>query len=189
MMDELWSCLAGRRHVSLRRLLAPGPDEAALERIFAAAAQAPDHGVLLPWRFILIPGERRPELGRAFAEALAQRDPGADDDALAAAHDKAYHAPCLVVAVLVDDRAGAAVPVAEKLVSLGCAIQSMLLAAHALRFSSGLVSGLAMDTPVMRELLRLAPHEQAVCFLGFGTGSAARAPRERPAPDRFVSIL
>lgn len=189
MMDELWSCMAGRRHVTLRRLLAPGPDEAALEQVFAAAAQAADHGVLLPWRFILIPHERRPDLGRAFAEALAQRDPGADDAARAAAHEKAFHAPCLVAAVLVDDPAGAAVPVAEKLVSLGCAIQNMLLAAQALGFASGLASGLAMQSPGVRRLLRLVPHEQAVCFIGFGTGSAARAPRERPATGRFVSVL
>ena len=189
MMDELWSCLAGRRHVSLRRLLQPGPDEAALQRIFAAAAQAPDHGVLLPWRFILIPPERRADLGAAFAEALTLRDPSADDAACAAAREKAFHAPCLVAAVLVDHPDGAAVPVAEKLVSLGCAIQNMLLAAGALGFGSGLASGLAMESPAIQRLLRLAPHEQSVCFVGFGTGSAAKAPRERPAPARFVSVL
>lgn len=189
MMDELWSCLAGRRHVSLRRLLAPGPGDAALERIFAAAAQAPDHGVLLPWRFILISRERRPDLGRAFAEALAQRDPGADEAARAAAHEKAFHAPCLVAAVMVDDPAGAPVPVAEKLVSLGCAIQNMLLAAQALGFANGLASGLAMESAAMRRLLQLLPHEQAICFIGFGTGSAAKAPRERPASGRFVTVL
>jgi nitroreductase len=189
MMDELWTCLAGRRHVSLKRLLLPGPDEGALQRIFAAAAQAPDHGDLLPWRFILIPPERRPDLGAAFAEALALRDPGADEAARAAAREKAFHAPCLIVAVLVDDPAAAAVPAAEKLISLGCAIQNMLLAAQALGFGSGLASGLGMASPAMRQLLRLAPHEQAVCFIGFGTGNAAKAPRERPSPARFVSVL
>ncbi|MCA1248196.1 nitroreductase family protein [Massilia sp. MS-15] len=190
MMDKLWSCLAGRRHVSLRRLLAPGPDDAALERIFAAAAQAPDHGVLLPWRFILVSQERRPDLGRAFAEALAQRDPGADEAARAAAYEKAFHAPCLVAAVMVDDPAGATtVPVTEKLVSLGCAVQNMLLAAQAQGFASGLASGLAMESAAMRRLLYLLPHEQAICFIGFGTGGAAKAPRERPATGRFVTVL
>lgn len=188
MMDKLWTCIAGRRHVGLRRLLAPGPDEAALERIFAAAAQAPDHGVLLPWRFILIPDERRSDLGDSFVEALAQRDPRADAAACAAAHEKAFHAPCLVAAVLVDDP-GTQIPAAEKLVSLGCAIQNMLLAAQGLGFASGLASGLAMESPAMRRLLRLAPQEAAVCFIGIGTGSASRAPRERPATGRFVSIL
>lgn len=189
MVEELWSCMAGRRHVTLRRLLAPGPDETALERIFAGAAQAPDHGVLQPWRFILIPAERRPELGAAFAEALAQRDPGADEGARAAAHEKAFHAPCLVAAVLVDDPAAATVPVTEKLVSLGCAVQNTLLLAQALGFSSGLASGMALESGAMRRLLRLLPHEQAICFIGFGTGNAAKAPRTRPATGRFVSIL
>lgn len=189
MTDEPWAGLAARRHVPLRRLAAPGPDEAALERIFVAAAQAPDHGLLLPWRFILIPQERRPDLGRVFAQALVWRDAGADDAAQAAAHDKAFHAPCLLAAVLADDPAAPPIPVAEKLVSLGCAIQNMLLAAQALHFGSGLASGAAMDAPGMRRLLRLAPHEQAICFIGFGTGIAAKAPRVRPAPARFVSVL
>ena len=51
---DLWGLLAARRHVGLRRLVAPGPDDAALARILGAAAQAPDHGLLRPWRFVQI---------------------------------------------------------------------------------------------------------------------------------------
>ncbi len=188
MINETSAILTARRHVSLRRLAAPGPDAAALEQIFRAAAQAPDHGVLLPWRFILIPQERRQDLADVFVEALVERDPLAGKEACEAAAKKAFHAPCLVAAVLVDET-GTGIPVTEKLVSLGCAIQNMLVAAQALGFGSGLASGAAMNVAGMRRLLRLAPHEQAVCFIGFGTGYAARAPRERPLPGLFVSHL
>jgi hypothetical protein len=39
MNDELLHLLALRRNVGLRRLLAPGPDDTALQRILEAAAQ------------------------------------------------------------------------------------------------------------------------------------------------------
>jgi len=192
MNDDLWTTLAGRRHVGLRRLQAPGPDAAALARMMEAAAQAPDHGCLLPWRFVLIPQARRDDLGAVFEEALVRRDPAADAAARTSAREKAFHAPCLLVAVLVD-APGTAIPVEEKLVSLGCALQNVLLAARALGFASGLASGRALDTPAMRRLLALEPHERAVCFIGIGTGDAKvganKTPRMRPQPGQFFSRL
>jgi len=188
MNDNLWELLPARRHVGLRRLLAPGPDDAALERILHAAAQAPDHGLLRPWRFVLIPQDRRADLGAAFEDALVRRDPSADAAARAAARDKAQHAPCLLVAILIDAPA-TPIPTAEKLVSLGCAIQNMLLAAQALEFASGLVSGGALDAPAMRRLLRLEAHERAICFIGLGTAASAKPPRQRPLPEQFFTRL
>ncbi len=188
MTDDLWELLPARRHSGLRRLAAPGPDAAALERILHAAAQAPDHGLLRPWRFVLVPQARRADLGAVFEEALARRDPGADAAARATAREKAQHAPCLLVAILVDAPA-TPIPTAEKLVSLGCAVQNMLLAAQALGFGSGLASGAALATPGMRDLLRLDAHEQAVCFVGFGTATNTKAGRVRPQPGQFFSSL
>jgi nitroreductase len=188
MNDDLWNTLAARRHVGLRRLQAPGPDDGALARMMEAAAQAPDHGCLLPWRFVLVPTERRDDLGAVFEDALVQRDPSADDDARAAAREKAFHAPCLLVAVLVD-APGTPIPAEEKLISLGCALQNVLLAAQALGFASGLASGGALDMPAMRRLLDLGAHERAVCFIGIGTGEPKKTPRVRPQPGQFFKTL
>lgn len=188
MTESLWPLLAARRHVAPRRLAAPGPDDATLARIVGAAAHAPDHGQLRPWRFVLVPDGKRGELGAVFAEALAARDPAADEEARAAAHGKAFHAPCLLVAVL-DGAPAGSVTTEEKLVSLGCAIQNVLLAAKALGFDSGLVSGAALQAQGMRGLLRLAPHERAICFLALGTAGATRPPRQRPDVTAFFSTL
>ena len=44
-----------------------------------AAAAAPDHRQLLPWRFVLVPDGQRAALGAVFAQALAERgDPRFD---------------------------------------------------------------------------------------------------------------
>ena len=77
MNDELWELLAARRNLGLRRLEAPGPDDDSLRRLLLAAAQAPDHGQLHPWRFIQIPQERRPDLGQVLVEVLAEHRPEA----------------------------------------------------------------------------------------------------------------
>lgn len=187
--NDFWRVLAARRNHTLRRLVAPGPDAATLALIVEAAAHAPDHGLLRPWRFVLIPPERRADLGDVFAEALRQRDPGCDEEALGTARDKAQRAPCLLVAVLRDEPAAPGIPRHEKLVSLGCAIQNMLVAAQSLGFDSGLASGAAMDVAGMRSLLRLAPHEQAICFVGFGTSAKPKPPRPRPNAADFLSSL
>jgi nitroreductase len=189
MNDELLHLLALRRNVGLRRLLAPGPDDTALQRILEAAAQAPDHGVILPWRFILIPLHRRKDLGSVFVEALLQREPDADEAARVAAREKAFHAPCLLVAILDTNPAAGPIPTEEKLISLGCAIQNMLLAAQTLHFASGLASGGTLNSPGMRDMLRLTVHERAICFIGFGTASSMKAPRQRPHPRQFFSLL
>lgn len=186
---EFWTALAARRNHTLRRLVAPGPDAAQLDRIVAAGAHAPDHGLLRPWRFVLIPGEKRADLGEVFAQALLQRDPACGDEALATARDKAQRSPCLLVAVLRDDPGQRAIPRHEKLVSLGCAIQNMLVASQSLGFDSGLASGAAMDAAGMRALLRLQECEQAICFIGFGTSSKPKPPRPRPDPADYLSIL
>ena len=78
---------------------------------------------------------------------------------------------------------------AERFVSLGCALQNMLLMAHAQGFGAGLVSGQAMQSVALRTLFGLEAHEQAVCFIVTGTIKTAKASRNRPSPDEFVRTL
>lgn len=187
--DELWSVLAARRNISLRRLHAPGPDEESLQRICEAAGHAPDHAKLRSWRFIMIPTHKRSELGMAFVDALAQREPAYDEQARKAAYDKAFHAPCLLVAILRDAMECPDTPSSERLISLGCAIQNMLTAAQALGLASGLASSASLAAPGMRRVLGLGPAEQAVCFIGFGTTEKIATPRPRPQPTQYVTVL
>lgn len=187
--DELGSVLAARRNTSLRRLHAPGPDEESLQRIFEAAGHAPDHAKQRSWRLIMIPTDKRSELGMAFVDALEQREPVLDKHASKAAYDKAFHAPCLLVAILRDDPALSDVPPAERLIALGCAIQNMLTAAQALGIASSLASGVSLAASSMRRLLGLQSGEQAVCFIGFGTAERVKAPRPRPQPAQYLTVL
>ena len=70
----------GRTHISPKRLGEPGPSKAQVEIILNAAGAAPDHGRLLPWRFIEIQAPSRDRLGEVFANCLIDRDKNATEE-------------------------------------------------------------------------------------------------------------
>lgn len=178
-----------RQNISPRRLVAPGPSAEQAHDLFLAAAAAPDHGEIRPWRLVLVPPDKRPLLADVFAQALVDRDAAATEQQVAAARDKAYRAPFLALAIA---RLGPAEPdidPLERLVSLGAAIQNMLLCAHSMGFGSGLTSGQAMRAEPLRQLFALSQGEQAVCCVNVGTVSKRKPARVRPAPEDLVGSL
>lgn len=187
--DAARALISSRQNVSPKRLLAPGPSPSQVQDLLHAAAAAPDHGVLRPWRFVIVPADKRALLGDAFAAALTDRDPAATPDEIAAAREKAHRAPFLMLAIarLGPDDAG--IPDAERLVSLGCAIQNILLCAHAIGFGAGLTSGQAMRSPRLRGLFKLAEGELPVCCINVGTVEKWKRQRPRPMPEEFCSTL
>lgn len=181
--------IQARRTVLPKRLVAPGPDAAQRQAILAAATAAPDHGQLLPWRFVIVPPHARAALAEVFAEALRERDPGATTDQQDQAREKAYRAPWLLLAVVDGARGDPSIGLLERVVSAGCAVQNMLLMATALGFGSALTSGKAMSSTALRRLFGLGEAEQALCFVSVGTVAASRPPRARPAVADCVSTL
>jgi nitroreductase len=178
-----------RQTVSPRRLSAPGPTDKQLERMLHAAAAAPDHGLLVPWRFVLVPVDKRHLLGEVFALALIDRDPTATLEQIEDARVKAYRAPMLMLAVARLGTEEPNTPPLERMVSLGCAIQNILLSAQSMGFGSGLTSGRAMNSARMRVLFSLCDGEEAVCFINIGTVIKSKPPRMRPTLERFISKL
>jgi nitroreductase len=187
--DWARTLIHSRQTVLPKRLVDPGPDTAQQRALFEAAAAAPDHEQRLPWRFVIVPREQRARLAEVFAQALLDRDAQATHEQVAAAREKAHRAPLLMLAIARLDEADTDVPAAERWVSLGCAIQNLLLCAHAMGFGAALTSGQALRSPRLRALFALAPGEQPACFVNVGTVSQRKPMRARPDPDRFVSTL
>lgn len=188
-----------RSNVGPKRLLAPGPDDAQLAAILGAACAAPDHGRLRPWRFVLVAPDKRALLAQAFVDALCERDADATEAQCAQAAEKAFRAPVLVVAIARlatasqadagPSTAGTPVHDHERLIALGCAIQNILLSAHARGFGAGLTSGQAMHSRALRHLLALNDGEHAVCCINLGTVSTHRAALPRaPLGDSLGSL-
>ena len=63
-----------RQHIGPKHLTEPGPSRDLLLRLLEAAAAAPDHAQLRPWRFVAFGAQSRDKLAAAFADALLERD-------------------------------------------------------------------------------------------------------------------
>lgn len=182
--------IGSRRNVSAKRLVAPGPSAQELDALLQLAAAAPDHGQLTPWRFVQVPVEQRHRLAEVFADALVERDPAATAEQVQGARDKAHRSPLLLVAVACLGARDPDIAAAERMVSLGAAIQNLLLGAHALGYGAGLTSGQAMASPRLRTLLQLAETDQPVCCVNIGTAMGNKPPtRARPTPAEFTRTL
>jgi nitroreductase len=182
--------IISRRNTSPKRLQSPGPGKDQLRALLELAAAAPDHGRLTPWRFIQIEAAQRQALGEVFALALIDRDPGATLAQIEAAREKAQRAPLLLVAVARLGAAEPATPVLERMVSMGAAIQNLLLGAHAMGFGAGLTSGQAMSSARLRELCGLTAGEVPVCCVNIGTVTERKASQNpRPRLEDIVSVL
>lgn len=200
--DFTHTLIHSRQNVSPKRLVAPAPEGPQLARILEAAAAAPDHGQLRPWRLVLVPQEKRELLAQAFVTALQERDAQATPEQRDSAREKAFRAPVLVLVVArlgppADEADGThnpgalGTPVhdAERLVSVGCAIQNILLCAHAAGFGSGLTSGQAMHSQALRTLFALESCEQAVCCINLGSVSQHKPRAGRPVLADFLATL
>ncbi len=181
--------MQSRQTILPKRLVVPGPDENQLGMILNAAASAPDHGQILPWRFVLVPEAARDRLADVFGAALIERDAAATPEQVAQAQEKAYRAPLLMLVVVNGARGDPEIDLHERIVSAGCAVQNMLLMATALGYGSALTSGKALKSGGLRALFGLADGDHALCFVSIGTVKSRKGERLRPAAADYVSTL
>ena len=181
--------ITSRQNILPKRLADPGPTPEQVDAMFCCAAAAPDHGMVMPWRFVVVPLDKRAELAEAFGQALRDRDATATAEQVAQARGKAFRAPFLALAIA---RLGPCEPdidPLERMVSVGAAIQNFLLYAHSMGFGSSLTSGQAMRSGAFRRLFQLADGEHAVCGINVGTVTKRKPVRLRPEVATFVTHL
>jgi len=161
----------------------PGPDDAALDKMIAAAIRAPDHGALRPWRFIALRGAAREKFGEILADSLRRRAPAVSSDDLARERKKALRAPLVVIAAAhIQDHPK--IPAVEQLLSAGAAAQNILLASQALGYGAWWRTGEAAYDENVREALGLAPKDAIVGILYIGS---VVQPAAQPAPPLKTS--
>ena len=189
VIEAALALIHSRQNISPKRLGGPGPDARQIGQILSAAGAAPDHGQLNPWRLIIIASERRHLLGDAFAEALSERDAAATEVQKQEAREKAFRGPFLVLVVArLDLELGDTHP-QERIISAGCSIQNMQLAAHAMGFGAGLSSGKALYSQRLKSLFGLGAHEQPLCFMSVGTVTRRKPARPRLVMGDYTSAL
>ncbi|MDW8341819.1 MAG: nitroreductase [Geminicoccaceae bacterium] len=185
---EALEALLTRRTVPPALMGEPGPDDRALATMFAAAAAAPDHGRLRPWRFLVVRGAARERLGALFARALAAEQPDLSAEEREKLRAAPSRAPLVIVAVARLDPAHPKIPEIEQIAAAAAAVQNLLLAAHALGFAAKWSTGKPAYSGLVREGLGLGAGERILGFVYLGSPKGAPAPIERPMPSDRVAL-
>jgi len=178
--------LDDRRSVPSRQLGEPGPDPVTLHRMLQSAVRVPDHGKLVPYRFLHISGPARLALGDALAERTLARDPEAPAAAVEKDRARFSHAPDIVT-VIARITPGHKVPEQEQLLTAGSVCFALLQAAQALGFGAQWLTGWMAYDEAVATLLGLGANERIVGFIHIGTPRMEAPERERPDPADLLS--
>lgn len=167
--------ILARRSTAPRHLGLYGPGPEDLQSLASAAAAAPEHGRLGPLPLIHIPDGKRNAQADLFMEAARAADPNASAAVFEPAGARALSGPVFleVIATIQNDHPDIAQY--EQWISVGAALQNILLAAEALSFAAKMVSGRRVRSPVLRSAFRRAENDHLVGFVMFGTASAEAA--------------
>ena len=174
--SSLLSLLETRRSAKPRELIEPGPTTEQMARILTIAARTPDHGKLFPWRFVTVARDQRGQLAKLLEQALAAQDAEALEAKAQKAAEFAHYAGQLVV-VISAPIAGHKIPLWEQELSCGAAAMNLVLAAHALGFAAGWVTGWQAYSETVRAAF-CAPGERIAGFIFIG--HSGRELEERP---------
>lgn len=187
-MDAI-EALRSRVSVLPRFMDGQEPTEADIADLLEVAVSVPDHGMVRPWRFVVIRGADRDRLGEVFAEALKRRMPEASEEDLAKERAKPLRSPAMiaVLARVVTDRPG--VPVVEQIVSAGAAISNILNGAHAKGLGAVLLTGDNAYDPHVKAFFGLREEDAIVGFIYLGTPKGKVPGKPRPDPQQFVEAF
>jgi nitroreductase len=177
--------MATRRSGKPRDLGEPGPTPEQLDRILAAATRVPDHGKLAPWRFVIIPSDKREAFAALLEQAYRAENPNPGKVELEAVRQFAHQAPALVVAFSAPAHASH-IPIWEQQLSAGAACMNLLVATHAEGLAGGWLTGWAAYSDMVRDRLGGVSGERIAGFLFLGTPT--RELEERPRPDRAAVV-
>ena len=170
--------LLSRRSRSFKTLTTPVPTAEDLGPLLTAAARTPDHGALVPFRFLVL---ERPALQRiaGMIEATGKRLGRSDEDIMK--QRTAYEMGNLAVAVIYVPKAGK-IPEIEQVYTAGAVCLALANAAHADGWGANWLSGWAShDADFRAEAYGLDAAERIAGIVHIGTETVT--PPDRPRPD------
>ncbi|MES2606847.1 MAG: nitroreductase [Pseudomonadota bacterium] len=172
-MDAL---VALQTRTSAPRLTEPAPNQAQLDEILKAALRAPDHGMLRPWKYLIIEGEGRNKLAQMFVDQMKPENEERKQKLLTTP----MRAPMIIVAVAAIKEGKKPI---EQVCSVAAAIQNMSVAIHALGFGSIWLTGGPASHAGVKAALGLKESDEIVGYLYVGTPTFT----DRPVPQHNLS--
>lgn len=175
--------LTARR--SSKQLTTPAPADGHIAAMLQAATQVPDHGLLTPYRFIVI---NHAEAMRRFAQTLEK---AADELALGEeGRMKAKRAggiAPLVIGVIASIRKDGKKPEWEQTLTAGCSAYAIQLAAKAQGFDSVWLSGAWAGSRSLREAFACTENENIIALLMIGTAQTPPDGAKNEDTERFTT--
>jgi nitroreductase len=185
-MTDALNLLRTRRSIKPVELAGPGLAREEIDTLLTIASRVPDHGKLVPWRFIVFDGDARLAAGAAIAAAFCRKYPDAKPEQVEYERKRLARAP-LVVAVVSRAAPHVKIPEWEQVLSAGAAAMSLVFAAHALGFAANWITEwYAYDRAVL-DALGLASHEKIAGFIHIGRPATPAEDRPRPPLSDIVT--
>lgn len=183
----LKSYLETRRSTPALQMSEPGPSRLEIMEMLKLASRVPDHGKLVPWRFVVYAGGERERISQELAEVAMARKPDMTDEMIAVEKTRLTRAP-VVIAVVSRAAPHVKIPEWEQVLSAGAVCLNLSMAAQALGYgSSWLTEWFAFDESVF-PLLGIKPGEKVAGFIHIGTPKLYPGERARPDLADIVSF-
>jgi nitroreductase len=157
-----------------------------IEKLLDAAAQAPNHYKVRPWRFVVLTGEGRKKLGEVMSASQQERHPEFPPEAFDKCRSLPLRAP-VFIAVGVDRPSEPKVLEIENICAAAAACQNLLLAAHAIGLGAKWRTGEWARDAKVKEFLGFDADQHIVAFLYIGYPEFVAELAPRPSfEDRTV---
>ena len=156
------------------------PSRQEIERLIAAAMQAPNHHLTRPWRFIVLAEKALDGLGDAMARRAAEKY-GSGPEAsqkVELERSKPKRAPLIIAVIYVKSSHPKAIEMEDRY-AVGAAVENMLLAAHGMGLGAFWRTGPASEDPYVHEFLGLDGQETVAAFVYLGYPEEKRDPADR----------
>ena len=138
-----------------------------IEKLLSAGAQAPNHHIVRPWRFVVLTGDGRKKLGDVMAASFLDRNPATPPEGLDKTRALPLRAP-VVIAIGADKPVDAKIVEMENIAAASAAAQNILLAAHALGLGAIWRTGEWARDAKVKEFLGFAADQHIVGFIYVG---------------------
>ena len=157
---------------SIGKMTAQMPSRVQIEQLLEAATHAPNHHKVEPWRFFVLAGKARVELGTIMAESLAAKMAETTSEKAQAVlnkeRNKPLRSPVLIIVTSEQPQQANVVDI-ENVEATAAAVENMLLVAEELGLAAMWRTGDAAYNPRVKQWLGISTqdHIVAIVYLGY----------------------
>lgn len=179
-----------RRRRSISRVKPDPLPRELVEQVIEAAVFAPNHHKTVPWRFVVLTGEAREQLGSVMASSLRARLPEAESEhaqtLLEKERNKPLRAPVLIAVAVVPSEGPKVIEIEE--IEAGAAgVENMLLAAEALGLGAMWRTGEAAYEPQVKRFLGFPDNAHLISFVYLGYPDLPELPERNPDASELTT--